>query len=164
MADELAVLGIATTSRNGTLTVYRVIVRAPGDGTVEVEPLASWQSTRRDEVRSISDLVDALGNILDRKRNGAPDALAAKRAESTQGRPSSAYDQKIRAEAAAMVAAASQGRRYFAYRTNQLGDGRELVEAASQAEAYPSEKEEKEAVAAACTALAQLRNEDETGS
>jgi hypothetical protein len=68
----------------------------------------------------------------------------------------------MRAEGAAMIAASAQGRRHFAYRTNQLGDGRALAEAATAHDAYPSKKEEQEAVTAACTALANLVNEGET--
>lgn len=107
------------------------------------------------------DLVDALANLLDRKRPGAPVALAMKRSEITRGRPTTQYDQKVRAESAAMVAAASQGRRYFAYRTNQLGEGRDLEAEAATHDRYPKDKLAQEAVAAACAALAELVNEGE---
>src|SRR5262245_40704747 len=121
MADEIAVLGIASSSQSGAVKVERVIVRTSGE-TVEVELLEAWQGTPKDEARSLQDLVDSLRNVLDRKRPTAPIALAVKRSESTRGRPTSAYDQKIRVEAAAMVATAGEGRRYFAYRTGQLRD------------------------------------------
>jgi hypothetical protein len=161
LADELAVLGIATTSQRGALTAYRVIVRLRDDDSVEVEPLEAWQGTPRDEARSMNDLVDALANTLDRKRNGAPTALAVKRTESTRGRPTKQYDQKVRAEGAAMVATAAQGRRYFAYRTNQLRESRGLTAEAAAHRGYPSAKEEQDAVAAACTAIAELLDERE---
>lgn len=160
MADEIAVLGVAATSQKGAVTVSRVIVRVRDDA-VEVEPLEAWQATPRDESRSMLDLVDALANTLDRKRTGAPAAVALKRSESTRGRPTTQYDQKVRAEGAAMIATSSQGRRYFAYRTNQLGEGRDLEAEATAHPAYPSGKQEQEAVAAACTALAELLNEGE---
>jgi hypothetical protein len=159
MADEIAVLGVATSSARGALTVHRVIVRVAEDDAVVVEPLKAWQGAPNDETRSIGDLVDALGNILDPKRRGSPEALALKRAESTRGRPTKQYDQKTRAEAAAMIAALGQGRRYFQYRTNQLGPGRDLNDVACEHSGYPSTKEGQEAVAAACAAVADLRGE-----
>jgi hypothetical protein len=159
VASDTAVLGIATSSSKGKLTVYRVIVRSAGDA-VTVERLEEWQSTPHDEARSMADLVDALANSLDQKRRGAAEAIAVKRTESSQGRPTTAYDQKTRAEAAAMIAASLQGRPYFHYRTQQLGDGRELHEIASRQTGYPVQKEEREAVAAACTALAELLGAD----
>lgn len=76
-------------------------------------------------------------------------------------RPTVPYDQKTRAEGAAMVAASSQGRRYFGYRKGQLGDGRGLNEAAKSHSDYPSTEGEQDAVAAACAALAELVNEGE---
>jgi hypothetical protein len=112
----------------------------------------------------MNDLVDALTNTLDRKRHGAPIALAVKRTESTMGRPTTQYDQKVRAEGAAMVAASAQGRRYFPYRRNQLGDGADLAAEASSHRAYPSDKEGVEAVAAACAAISELRSERERNS
>lgn len=156
-------LGIATTSQRGALTVYRVIVRLAGGEAVQVETLEAWQGTPRDEARSMNDLVDALANALDPKRAGAPSAIAVKRTESSVGRPSNPYDKKIRAEAAAMIAAAGQGRRYFQYRTNQLSPGKDLHAKAVSQSGYPSVKEEREAVAAACTALAELVDERELG-
>jgi hypothetical protein len=160
MADEIAVLGIATSSKEDALHVYRVIVRLIEDGSVEVEPLETWRGTPRDEARSMNDLSDALGNTLDMKRRGAPQALAVKRTESTSGRPTKQYDQKIRAEGVAMVAASAQGRRYFQFRTQQLGRGADLAHAASEHDSYPTKRESQEAVAAACAALVQLRSED----
>jgi hypothetical protein len=161
VADELAVLGIATSSRDGALIVSRVIVRLTGDD-VEVERLKPWQGTPRDEARSQRDLVDALGNVLDRKRDGAPEALAVKRPESPVSRPTVPYDQKTRAEGAAMIAATSQGRRYFSYRKGQLGHGEALNEAAKAHANYPSAEGEQDAVAAACAALAELVDDSET--
>jgi hypothetical protein len=160
MTDDIAVLGIATSSSRGVLTVYRVIVRLSDDG-VAVEPMEPWQGTAADETRSMGDLVDALANTLDRKRDGAPQGLAAKRTESTLGRPSNPYDQKIRAEGVAMVAASSQGRPYFAYRTNQLTKGDDLRDQAARHDAYPATGEARDALAAACEALAELRGDRE---
>jgi hypothetical protein len=157
--DEIVVLGIATSSTSGALTVHRVVVRAEGD-KVSVEQLEPWKGTPNDEIRSIGDLVDALSNNLDRKRNAAPMALALKRTESTRGRPTKQYDQKIRAEGAAMIAASSQGRRYFQYRTNQLGPAEALASVASSHGGYPTAKEAREAVTAACAALAELQREN----
>jgi hypothetical protein len=159
VATEAAVLGIATSSSKEKLTVYRVIVRADGDA-VTVERLEQWQSTPRDEARSMADLVDALANSLDNQRRGPAEAIAVKRTESSQGRPTKAYDQKTRAEAAAMIAASLQGKPYFQYRTQQLGDGRELHKIAATERGYPAQKEEREAVAAACAALAELLDAD----
>lgn len=144
------------------LTVYRVIVRVADSGDVEVEPLAAWRSTAQDEARSMNDLVDALSNTLDRRRRGAPRMIAVKRTESTQGRPTKAYDQKTRAEAAAMIAASAQGRRYIHYRTTQMKGGDDLHRSATSHGGYPSVKEEQEAVAAACAALAELLQDAET--
>jgi hypothetical protein len=158
---ELAVLGIATSSSAGVLTVHRAIVRLNED-EMSIEPMETWRGTANDEARSFGDLVDALSNALDRKRQGAPAALAVKRAESTVGRPSNPYDQKVRAEGVAMVAAASQGRGYFAYRTNQLTDGDDLRRQASGLAEYPETSEGQDAVDAACEALARLRSGDET--
>jgi hypothetical protein len=158
MADEIAVLGITTSSRSDALHVYRAIVRLKEDGAVEVEALETWRGTPRDEARSMKDLADALANSLDNRRPGAPEALALKRTEST-GRPTVQYDQKIRAEGVAMVAASGQGRRYFHYRTQQLGPGADLATAAAKHPDYPRGKEAREAVAAACAALARLRGE-----
>jgi hypothetical protein len=156
VADEgTAVLGVATSSSRGVLVVRRVVVRFRDKG-VEVEPLQTWRGTANDEFRSIADLVDTLANVLDPKREGAPLAIAVKRTESTRGRPTNQYDQKTRAEGAAMTAAASQGRRYFQYRSNQLGRGTRLSELASVSGDYPADSEGTDAVAAACAALAEL--------
>jgi hypothetical protein len=162
MAHETAVLGIGTSSSDDVLTIYRVIVRRTGDA-IEVETLEPWQGSAADEARSMNDLVEALGNTLDPKRKGAPEALAVKRVESTFNRPSRAYDQKVRAEGIAMVAATGQGRRYFAYRTNQLTHGADLKADAARHQGYPSGAEAQGAVAAACEALFELRKgaEDE---
>jgi len=130
------------------------------DGSVIVEPLKPWKGTATDELRSIGDLLDALANTLDRKRTGAPDALALKRTETTRARPTKQYDQKIRAEGAAMIAAASQGKRYFHYRKNQLGRGSDLAEKAGAHSKYPAGAEAQDAVAAACAALTELRSEN----
>jgi hypothetical protein len=157
----MAVIGIATSSQKGALIVSRVIVRLQDDDSIEVAPLEAWRGTPRDEARSLNDLVDALANTLDRKRPGAPVAIAVKRSEITRGKPTTQYDQKVRAEGAAMIAASTQGRRYLSYRTNQLGDGGELNAEAAQHNAYPSSKEGQEAVAAACSALAELLDERE---
>jgi hypothetical protein len=157
MADPVAVLGIATSSSAGVLTVYRMIVGI-ADEQVSVERLEPWRGSAADEARSMGDLVDALSNTLDRRRQDAPQALAVKRTESTFRRPSNAYDQKIRAEGVAMVAASSQGRPYFAYRTNQLTRGGDLRREAADHPQYPSSDEDQDAVAAACEALAALRN------
>lgn len=164
MSDISAVLGIATTSSKETLTVYRVIVRRGDADVVTVETLERWQSTPQDEARSMADLVDALVNTLDRRRTGAPEALAVKRTEAGRGRPTKDYDQKTRAEGVAMIAATRQGRRYFQYRSQQLGEGQRLHEAAKRHGGYPSSKEEQAAVAAACAALAQLNSGDEADS
>src|SRR5579862_2025446 len=153
MADGIGVLGIATSSQRGALIVERVIVRRTGDELIDIEQLEAWQGTPRDEARSMHDLVDALANALDRRRPGAPVAIAVKRSETTRGRPTTQYDQKTRAEGAAMVAATSQGRPYFAYRTNQLSDGRHLEAAAATHPQYPPDQLAQDAVAAACTAL-----------
>jgi hypothetical protein len=163
MADDIAVLGIAASSQKGAVTVSRVIVRLR-DGELEVEPMEAWQGTPRDEARSLMDLHDTLVNTLDRKRAGAPLALAIKRTESTRGRPTKQYDQKVRVEGVAMAAAASQGRRFFGYRTIQLGDGRELEAAAATHGSYPAGQHEQEATAAACAALAELLDDGELDS
>jgi hypothetical protein len=137
------VLGIATNSHKDALIVSRVIVRLRTDGSIQVEPLTAWQGTPRDEARSMNDLVDALANTLDPKRRGAPVAIALKRTESTRGRPTKQYDQKVRAEGAAMVAASTQGRRYFKYRTTQLGKDRALTAEAAAHKAYPRRRRSK---------------------
>jgi hypothetical protein len=160
MTNETAVLGIGTSSSDDVLTVYRVIVRRTGDA-VEVETLEPWQGTAADEARSMNDLAEALGNTLDPKRKGAPEALAVKRVESSFNRPSKAYDQKVRAEGVAMVAATGQGRRYFAYRTNQLTPGADLKADAAKQKGYPSGAEAQGAVAAACEALSVLGKDAE---
>ena len=160
MADEISVLGIAMSSQKGAVIVSRVIVRMRDD-QVEIEPLEEWHGTPGDEERSLVDLLDALVNTLDRKRSRAPVALAIKRTESTSGRPTVQYDQKVRVEGAAMAAVASQGRRCFSYRRNQLGPGRDLEESAAAHSSYASGQNEQEAIAAACTALTQLLDDDE---
>jgi hypothetical protein len=125
---------------------------------VSVEPLEEWHSTPEDESRSLADLANALANTLDPKRHGAAQAIAVKRTEGTPSRPTSAYDQKTRAEAVAMIAASTQGRPYFHYRRNELGDGRQLHEMAAGRPGYPSGDEARDAVAAACAALAELQS------
>jgi hypothetical protein len=161
VADGLAVLGISASSQAGTVTVARIVVRLSGSASVELESLESWRTAARDEDRTMVDLADALSNVLDRKRPGAPVALAVKRPENV-GRPTIQYDQKTRVEGAAMIAAAGQGRRYFGFRRSQLGVGRQYAEAAAQAAAYPSDTVGRDAVAAASAALAKLVDEGET--
>ena len=158
VSDGICVLGIAATVTRGALKVDRVLVRVV-DEEVSVEELPPWQGTAADEARSLNDLVDALSNVLDRGRAGGADALAMKRVESPRGRPSTPYDQKTRAEGAAMIAAAAQGRPYYSYRTNQVDRGATFRSAAQRSSGYPSTDTGRDAVAAACAALADLRDE-----
>lgn len=154
---ELAVLGLATSISNSALVVHQAVVAMTAEGVV-VKPMTAWRASRQDEARSLADLIDALSNTLDRKRSGAPELVAVKRVESPiRGRPSKGYDQRTRAEGAAMVAAASQGARYFAYRANEIRPrGEKLRELASQVEGYPQDEERRDAVHAACAALSEL--------
>jgi hypothetical protein len=130
---------------------------------VYVESLEAWQGTPRDEMRTIGDLVGALSNTLDQARRDAPVALAVKRPEVPVRKPTAQYDQKTRAEGAAMIAAASQGCRYFAYRKSQLAPGDGHAAQAARHASYPSDSLGRDAVAAACAALARLLHERERG-
>jgi hypothetical protein len=156
--DELAVLGLATSISDSALIVHRVVVRV-SNGDVELNVMDAWKAIRKDEARSLGDLADALSNSLDRKRERAPDALAIKRVESPiRGRPSGSYDQRTRAEGAAMIAAASQGARYFGYRAVEIRPrGKALREAAAALPQYPADDDRRDAIAAACAALSDLR-------
>ena len=158
MTDEsLTVLGLSTAVADGTLVVHRAVVTAR-QGQITVKVLESWQATRNDEARSLSDLVDALTNSLDRKRANAPEAVAIKRVEvPLRGKPPKSYDQRTRAEGAAMVAAASQGVGYFGYRLVEIRPrGQHLREAAASLPEYPGAEEQRHAVDVACAALAEL--------
>jgi hypothetical protein len=158
MADEpLAILGLSTGVLDEALIVHRVVVRAT-DGEVSLTVTPAWRATRKDEARSLADLVDALSNALDRKRSEAPDGLAIKRVETpVRGKPSKSYDKRTRAEAAAMVAASHQGSRYFGYRTNEIKPrGKSLRTSVEQLGDYPDDPDLRDAINAACAALSEL--------
>jgi hypothetical protein len=154
--EEVAVLGLSTGVEDDALLVQRVIVRV-GESGVRLVPLDAWGATPRDEARSLADFLEALTNTLDPKRAGGPRAVAIKRVESPSfGRPSASYDQRTRAEGAAMIAAANQGARYFGFRTGEIRPrGTAIRDAAAELPEYEDE-ERRDAIDAACAALGDL--------
>jgi hypothetical protein len=153
-------LGVCFTCAGEAVKARRVLVEV-ADGEVSITRLEPWSGAAGDEARSVGDLLDALTNPLDRVGSDGAVALAVKRAESTRGRPTKDYDQKMRAEGVAMTAAAAQGRPYRGYRTNQLTRGSQLRQLAQSHADYPSDARDRDAVAAACEVLAELAKRDE---
>jgi hypothetical protein len=158
MADSLGALGLATRGGDDRLSVWFVEVNVDEEEDVVIDVRNSWQGTRgRDDASQLIDVHDVIVNALDSPHLGEITAVAVKRAESPRGRPTKAYDRKVRFEGAAMLAAHSQGKRYFDFRTNQLGPGKELARQARSLSTCPTDTEALEALDAACAALCHLR-------
>lgn len=152
------VLGVSSRAGGERLTVHTVIVSTRDDGRIEIEVRDGWRGTKgQDAGRELTDLHDALCNLLDGGPSGSPEAIAVKRVEPPpRGRPPATYDDRIRLEAAAMLAAIARNRRYFGYRRNELGRGGELCTKARDSASWPDGVEAQEAVDAACAALSDL--------
>src|SRR5436190_293457 len=98
MQEVLTVLGLASRAGGERLHARMVAVALSSDDDLEVRSVEPWEGTRgTDDARQLVDLHDAIVNVLDPKRQGAPQAVAVKRVESpSRGRPSAAYDRRIR--------------------------------------------------------------------
>lgn len=154
MANYSSVLGVASQVSDHRLTA--AFVRLDGAGPT-AEVLDSWRGTKgTDTGRQLAQLVEVLRNRL---AASAVDAIALKRIESPVGRPPNTYDDRIRFEAAAMLAAVAADLPYHSFRTQSLKpviDRKDPYNAA-MAECSLSELSQTEAEALAA-ALAALRS------
>lgn len=151
------VLGVASSAGDQHLTAHLVFVQLADDGELSVSEQEIWEGTRgQDPARQLIDLRDAIRNLLT-SGSAAPDAVAVKRVELPfRGKPKSTYDDRVRFEGAAMMAAVEAGKRYFGYRKVELRRGSDLVTVALATPDCPSSDSGKEGVAAACAALSDL--------
>jgi hypothetical protein len=165
MDSDLRVLGIASRVPSSRLAAVfvRAVLRPSGEVSLDVhEPWSGTLGT--DDGRQLTDLRDTVANALDIGRADPFDAVAVKRVETPpRGRPTEAYDKRIRFEAAVMLGCLSQGCRYFAYRKSELGRGLELLIRARDLSSFPGDEQTQEAVAAACAALHDLSEAAERG-
>ena|ERR1700761_6747329 len=151
------VLGVASRAGGQRLTVYVASVTISEAGSIEVDAREAWKGSKaQDTGRELTDLHDAFSNLLE-GTSDKPEAIAVKRVECPQrGRPASSYDDRIRFEGPAMLAAVGQNCRYFAYRKNELARAHQLIAEAKRCDGWPGDDEPTEAAEAACAALSDL--------
>lgn len=153
-----AVIGIASRAGGQRLTVTIAAVSVDDKGCVDIDVRESWRGNKNQaSSHELTDLHDAIGNLLSGGAGQPLEGIAVKRVEQPQrGRPPGTYDDRIRLEAVAMLAAVATNTPFFSYRRKEMARGSELSAKARECNNWPDDDESQEAVDAACAALSDL--------